>query len=323
VPILSDFPPLFLNAVAIALGLVFGSFLNVVIHRLPRGQNVAWPGSTCPKCGTPIAAYNNLPVLSWLLLLGRSRCCKTPISPRYPLIEAIGGLYAWAIVQTQIACLPEETGIGLVLLTFACHLGLGLSLVAAAFIDLEHLYLPDVLTFFGVALGFVSVFFRTDIELKTSLIGAVFGFLVVWLPFDVLYRRLRGRVGMGLGDAKLVLLAGTWFGISGALFTLLAGAVQGSIIILSVYLARGKIDEPESVEEERRLVAEQLENADFNAREVLLREIAKDPVLAQPKAEGLAQAMVPFGPFLVLALIEYQLFGETFILPFLLGVGGP
>jgi leader peptidase (prepilin peptidase)/N-methyltransferase len=323
VPILGDFPPVFLSTIAIALGLVFGSFLNVVVYRLPRGMNVAWPGSTCPGCGKPIAAYDNLPVLSWLLLLGRARCCRAPISPRYPVIEAIGGLYAWAIVETQILTLPEETGIGHATLYFCCSLGLGLSLVAAAFIDLEHFYLPDVLTFFATALGLASIFLRTDIDLKASLIGGVVGFLVVWLPFDRLYRLIRGRVGMGLGDAKLVMLAGVWFGIPGALYALLAGAVQGSIIILSVYLAHGKLDEPSGVQEERKLAAEELEKLEGEARERLLAEIAKDPVLAKPQAEGLGQSMVPFGPFLVLAIIEYQLFGRTVILPFLLGDGAP
>lgn len=323
VPILADFPPYFLNAVAIALGLVFGSFLNVVVYRLPRGLNVAWPGSACPACGKPIAAYDNLPVLSWLLLLGKARCCKVTISARYPLIEAIGGLYAWAIVQTQTLSLPEDTSIGVALLLFSCHLGLGLSLVAAAFIDLEHLYLPDILTLFAGVLGVLSVFFRTDIDLKASLLGGVVGFLVVWLPFDVLYRLIRGRVGMGLGDAKLVALAGVWFGLQGALFALLAGAVQGSLIILSVYLARGKIDEPDSVKEERQQVERELENLVGDERERLLAELAKDPVLAHPKAAGLGQSMVPFGPFLVLAIIEFQLFGETVLLPFLLGTGAP
>jgi leader peptidase (prepilin peptidase)/N-methyltransferase len=323
VPLLEDFPPGFLSIVAIAFGLVFGSFLNVVVYRLPRGLNVAWPGSACPACGKPIAAYDNLPVLSWLLLLGRARCCKVVISPRYPIIEAIGGLYAWALVQTQILTMPMDTSIGVVILYFGCCLGLGLSLVAAAFIDLEHLYLPDVLTFFGVALGLMSLFLRHDISLKDSLIGGAVGFFVVWLPFDRLYRMIRGRVGMGLGDAKLVMLAGVWFGIKGALFALLAGAVQGCIIILSVYLAHGKIDEPEGVQEERKLAQQALETAEGEAREQLLAELAKDPVLAQPHAEGLGQSMVPFGPFLVLAILEYQLFGESVIMPWLLGIGAP
>jgi leader peptidase (prepilin peptidase)/N-methyltransferase len=323
VPVLADFPPVFLETVATLLGLVFGSFLNVVIYRVPRGLNVAWPGSACPACGAPIAAYNNLPVLSWLLLLGRARCCKAPISPRYPLIEAIGGLYAWALVQTTILSLPSDTSIAQVLVHFACGLGLGLALVAAAFIDLEHLYLPDALTLFAATLGGLSLFVRTDLDWKQSLLGGLVGFLVVWLPFDVLYRRIRGRTGMGLGDAKLVALAGIWFGIPGALFALLAGAVQGSVILLSVYLARGKLDEPEAVKAERREAELALEQATEDERERLAAELAKDPVLAQPAADSLGLSMVPFGPFLVLAIVEYQLFGASIILPWILGAEGP
>jgi leader peptidase (prepilin peptidase)/N-methyltransferase len=320
---LADFPPSFLVVVAVALGLIFGSFLNVIVYRVPRGLNIAWPGSTCPACGKPIAAYDNLPVFSWLLLLGRARCCKARISPRYPLIEAIGGLYAWALVETQILVMPDETSIGLIVLYFCCCLGLGLSLVAAAFIDLEHLYLPDALTFFALALGFGSLFLRTDISWKESLIGGAFGFLVVWLPFDVLYRLIRGRVGMGLGDAKLVMLAGVWFGIQGALYALLAGAIQGTLIILVVYLTRGKLDEPEGVREERKLAEQALLAAEGDEREQLLAELAKDPVLAHPQATGLAQTLVPFGPFLILAIIEYQLFGDSIIMPFILELGAP
>jgi len=323
VPILADFPPVFLLAVATTLGLVFGSFLNVVVYRLPRGLNVAWPGSSCPACGKPIAGYNNLPVLSWLLLLGRARCCGVKISPRYPLIEAIGGLYAYAIVTTQTLTLPTDTSIALAGTLFFCHLALGLSLVAAAFIDLEHLYLPDVLTFGGIGLGLLSLPLRHNIDWKASLLGAAVGFLVVWLPFDVLYRLIRGRVGMGLGDAKLVMLAGVWFGWQGALFTLLAGAVQGSIIILTVFLVRGKVDEPEAVKLERETARLELEKADGAEREQLEALLLKDPVLAQPAAEGLGQSMVPFGPFLVLALIEYQLFGNDVIFPFLFDVTAP
>lgn len=322
-PILADFPPVFLLSFATALGLVFGSFLNVVVYRLPRGLNVAWPGSTCPACGKAIASYHNLPVLSWVLLLGRASCCGAKISPRYPLIEAIGGLYAYALATTQCLSLPSETPIGTVVLLFFCHLALGLGLVAAAFIDLEHLYLPDVLTYGGLAVGLLSLPLRSDVDWQGSLLGAAVGFLVVWLPFDVLYRKLRGRVGMGMGDAKLVALAGAWFGWQGALYCLLAGAVQGSIIILTVYLARGKIDEPEAIQQERAAILEQLERSSDEERAVLEAELAKDPVHAQPAATGLGQSMIPFGPFLVLSLIEFQLFGKSVIFPFLFDVTAP
>lgn len=320
-PCLADFPPVFLASVAVALGLLFGSFLNVVVHRVPRGESIVWPGSRCPSCGQPIRAWNNLPVLSYLLLLGRSRCCRTPISPRYPVIEAIGGLYALAIVEVQIGSLPPETSMLVVLAWFMSSLALGLGLVAAAFIDLEHLYLPDPITYGGIALGIVTVPLRHPMTFVDSLIGGTIGFLIVWLPFDWLYRLIRGKVGMGLGDAKLVALAGVWFGWQGAVFALLAGAVQGTLILFSVVAARGRLEEPEAVQREREAAERELADAVGEERERLEREMAADPVLATPPASGIAAARIPFGPFLVLAIIEYQLFGENVIVPFLFNYG--
>jgi leader peptidase (prepilin peptidase) / N-methyltransferase len=206
VPCLADFPSVFLASVAVALGLLFGSLLNVVVHRVPRGESIVWPGSRCPSCGQPIRAWDNLPVLSYLLLLGRSRCCKTPISPRNPVIEAIGGLYALAIVEVQIGTLPPETSVLVVLAWFTSSLAFGLGLVAAAFIYLEHLNLPDPITYGGIALGVVTVPLRDPMTFVDALLGGVVGFLIVWLPFDRLYRLIRGKVGTGLGDAKLAQL---------------------------------------------------------------------------------------------------------------------
>lgn len=320
-PCLADFPPIFLASVAIALGLLFGSFLNVVIYRVPRGESIVWPGSRCPRCGKPIRAFDNLPVLSYLLLVGRARCCKATISPRYPIIEAISGFYAFAIVKVQIEALPPDTSIAIAFAWFASSLALGLGLLASAFIDLEHLYLPDPITFGGIALGLLTIPLRHETSWLDSLIGGAVGFLVVWLPFDRLYRLIRGRVGMGLGDAKLVALAGVWFGWQGAVFALLAGAVQGTLIILTVLLTRGKIDEPEAIAAEREAAQKELLAAEGAERERLAREIAEDPVLATPPSSSLATARVPFGPFLVLAILEYQLLGPSVILPFLLEYG--
>ncbi len=321
---LAEFPPAFLVLVAVALGLLFGSFLNVVVHRVPRGESVVWPGSHCPGCGQPIRALYNLPILSYLFLLGRSRCCKTQISPRYPLIEAIGGLYAYAILEVQIGALPSETSIAIALAWFASSLALGLGLVAAAFIDLEHLYLPDPITYGGIVLGLLTVPLRHSMTWVDSLLGGAIGFLIVWLPFDRLYRLIRGRVGMGLGDAKLLALAGVWFGWQGAVFALLAGAVQGTLILFAVVAARGTLEEPASVQLQREEAQRDLAHAVGEERERLEREIADDPVLASPAASGFAAARVPFGPFLVLAIIEYQFFGESVILPYLLDYGlGP
>lgn len=300
-----------MTAIAVALGLAFGSFLNVVIYRLPRGESLSHPASRCPGCGKPIRIYDNIPVLGWLLLRGRARCCKIRISPRYPLIEALGGLVAWAIVRAIIFELPDETAWWKVVLLFSSYLALALGLLAAAFIDLEHMYLPDAITLGGTLLGLLSVPLRGG-TFQNALLGAAIGFILVWLPFDFLYGKLRGRPGMGLGDAKLVMLAGAWFGWQGAVFALLGGAVQACIVALTVFLARGRIDEPEAVVRERKELQALLEASEGEERAELERAIARDPLALEPEA-GLGKARLAFGPFLVLATLEYLLFGDVIV----------
>lgn len=295
--------------VGVSLGLVFGSFLNVVIHRLPRGENLAFPASHCTSCGTPIRAFDNLPVLGWLLLRGRARCCKAPISPRYPLVELMGGLLGGTLIQVAVLTLPLDTPLWHGGLLFAAELALGLGLIAAAFIDLSHMYLPDPLTLGGALLGLLTVPLRAGATWQESLLGAAVGFLIIWLPFDRLHRLLRGKPGMGLGDAKLLLLAGAWFGWRGALFALLAGAVQATLAVVAVYLVRGKIDEPEAVKLERAEIEEELAHATPEERALIEAELALDPLASEPEA-GFGNARIAFGPFLVLAVLELLVFGE-------------
>ena len=308
---LADLPGPFVTAVAVALGLAFGSFLNVVIYRLPRGESLSHPPSRCPGCAKPIRIFDNIPVLGWLLLGGRARCCKARISARYPLVEALGGLMAWAIVRVIIFELPDETVWWHVMLSFAVYLALALGLLALAFIDLDHMYLPDPLTLGGAALGLFSVPLRGG-TFQGALLGAALGFVLVWFPFDFLYSKLRGLPGMGLGDAKLVMLAGAWFGWQGAVFALLGGAVQATVVALAVFLAHGRIDEPEAVVQERKELRELLESSEGEARAELEREIARDPLAFEPEA-GLGKARLAFGPFLALATLEYLFFGDVIV----------
>jgi leader peptidase (prepilin peptidase)/N-methyltransferase len=249
-----------------------------------------------------------VPVFSFLLLGGKARCCKAPISPRYPLVEAIGGLLAWAVMRSIVLELPGDPSLGRALAVFAAYLALGLALVAAAFIDLEHMLLPDELTLGGAGLGIATVPLRPDITFKEAILGAAIGFLVVWLPFIVLYEKVRGRPGMGLGDAKLVMLAGAWFGWFGAAFSLLAGAVQATAVMLALLATGRKIEEPQAVIEERRALREALEQAEGPEREVLERELADDPLAKEPEP-GLAAARLAFGPFIVLAILEFMFYG--------------
>jgi leader peptidase (prepilin peptidase)/N-methyltransferase len=321
-PSLADFPPIFLIVFAVLLGLLFGSFLNVVIHRLPRGENIAFPGSHCPHCGRPIKPRDNVPVLSYVLLAGRSRCCKAPISPRYPLVEAIGGLVAWAVMRSIVLELAPETSIARAMAVFFAYLALALALVAAAFIDLEHMLLPDEITLGGAGLGIATVPLRADASFRESLLGAAVGFVVVWLPFVFLYSKIRGRPGMGLGDAKLVLLAGAWFGWLGALFALLAGAVQATAILAAIFATGKKLEEPPAVVEERKALLAALERAEGAEREALERELAEDPLAKEPEP-GLAGARLAFGPFIILAILEFMFYGPLIRSELLSGLSEP
>jgi len=223
--LLADLPVAIVRIYAIAVGLFGGSFLNVVIYRVPRGMSVARPPSHCPACGKRLRFYDNVPVLSYLALGGRARCCKAKISPRYPLVELAGGLLAWAILEMLILPLSEGMSAGRGAAIFFAYLAFALSLVAVAFIDLEHMYVPDAISIGGTVVGIGTYSLRPDVDLVDVLVGAAAGFVVVWLPFSVLYRAVRGRTGMGLGDAKLVMMAGAWFGWRGAL----GGGADGAL----------------------------------------------------------------------------------------------
>jgi len=308
---LSDFPYWFLASVAVALGLTFGSFLNVVIYRLPRGENVAHPPSRCPGCGAQIRAIDNIPLFSWLLLRGKARCCGVKISPRYPLVELVGGLSGWAVLEKVLADTLRGDPWWTPLVLFAAYLALGLGLVAAIFIDLEFMLLPDEITIGGALLGTATASLR-HVPWVTSIAGALGGFLVVWLLFDVLYRLIRGHPGMGLGDAKLMMLAGAWFGWKGAVFALLAGAVQGTLVTLVVFVAKGRIEEPAAVKAERAQMMAHLESLEGEARAELEKELGRDPLATEP-GEGIGRARIPFGPFLAIATLEYLFFGEALV----------
>ena len=297
--ILADVPPWLIRGAAIVLGLLIGSFLNVVIARVPLGQSIATPASHC-VCGKPIAAYDNIPIVSWVLLRARARCCGAKISVRYPLVEAIGGLLTWAIFERVVlAAHPSSEVLPLVAHAIA-DTALALALVAAAFIDLDHMYLPNAITIGGAVFALGTASLREEVGLARSAIGMMVGYFIIYAPFIVLYRLVRGKQGMGMGDAKLLALVGAWFGWPGAVFTLFAGAIQGTIAALVVLARKGKIEEPASIVAERE--------AAIAAGEPLDPE--EDPVALPPEVTG---ARIAFGPFLILAALEFLLFGRTLL----------
>ena len=305
VTFLREVPPVLVRTYAISLGLMFGSFLNVVIYRVPRNMSVVRPRSHCPACGAPIAFYDNIPILSYAWLRGRARCCNARVSPRYLFVELLGGLLAWAIVESIVLQLPADTSIVRALAVFVSDFALALGLTAAAFIDLEHMYIPDSITVGGAIVGLVTASLRGN-TFTEALVGAIAGFAMVWVPFSLVYRVVRGRTGMGMGDAKLVALAGAWFGWVGAMFALFAGAVQGTVGALGILLIRGRIDEPAAVREEKQQVLQELDQMRPEERDAALEALARDP-LYEPNAPGIGRARIAFGPFLVLAILEYLL----------------
>jgi len=308
-----DLPVEVVYPYAILLGLFGASFINVVIYRLPRGMSLVRPGSRCAACGTPVRFYDNIPVVSYLLLRGRARCCRARISPRYLAVELIGGLLAWAILQKLVLRLPSDTSIGRVLAIFTAELAFALALVAVAFIDLEHMYVPDAISVGGTVFGIATVSLRPEIDLKDALLGAAVGFGIVWLPFGVLYKVIRGRTGMGLGDAKLLMMAGAWFGWTGAVFALLAGAVQGTVAAVILLLVHGRIEEPAGVMAEKRETETALAQLSPEERAAAEAELAKDPLYEASSSSSLGLARIAFGPFLVLAMLEYLLIGRDWV----------
>ena len=183
---LADFPPAFLQIVAVAFGLIWGSFLNVVIHRLPRGMSLSRPASHCPACETPIKPYRNIPVISWLLMRGRAPCCGAKVNPRYVVVEVLGGVISLAVLEAIVFAMDPLTPAYHALAVYLAHLAIGLGLLAAAFIDFEHMLVPDSISLGGTVLG-VATFALRDMQLWEAALGAMIGFVVVWLPFVVGY----------------------------------------------------------------------------------------------------------------------------------------
>ena len=211
-----------------AFGAIVGSFLNVVIYRLPRDISV-WhrPPSSCPKCQTPIRWYDNLPVVSWLVLRGRCRSCRSSISIRYPLVElASGALTLLAFMRWGLSI----TGVEVVIFTWV-SLALGL-------IDLDFQILPNRLTYSSILLGLGFSWFGGYTWWLDSLVGALVGALLPTLVI-VIYRLWRGIDGMGWGDVKYLAAIGSVVGLRGCVGVLVVGATLGALVGLGL-IASGK-----------------------------------------------------------------------------------
>ena len=233
--------------IAIVFGLAIGSFLNVVIHRLPKMMERQWrtecaqltdntsaniaaetpigesynlfvPRSRCPVCTQPITALQNIPVISYLVLGGKCAACKTRISPRYPFVELISGVFAgyatWRFGFTL-------AGAGALLFAFA--------MIALTFIDLDTFYLPDDITLPLLWAGLLLNLGNTFVDLPSAVIGAACGYLALWLVFW-LFKLVTGKEGMGYGDFKLLAAIGAWLGWQILPLVILLSSLVGAII---------------------------------------------------------------------------------------------
>lgn len=248
--------PLFYLGCAVLLGLIVGSFLNVLVHRLPIMLQRQWqaearevlelpaadegerydlllPASQCPHCGHRIRAWENIPVLSYLALRGRCSSCRSAISVRYPLVElgcaALTGFIAWYLGPTSAA-------LALMLLSWG--------LLAMSLIDIEHRLLPDALVLPLLWAGLIVNAFELFVPLQAALWGAVIGYLSLWSVFW-LFKIVTGKEGMGYGDFKLLALIGAWGGWQILPLTLLVSSVLGAVIGVVIMRVKGlKADTP-------------------------------------------------------------------------------
>ncbi len=210
------------------VGLCIGSFLNVCIHRLPKGKSIVRPPSACPVCGALIRWYDNIPVLSYLILRGRCRGCKAPISFRYPIVELMTGLFAFLLWERFGASAPT-----LVYFLFIAVL------ILITFIDLDHRIIPDVISLPGIPIGFAASFLLPQVTWIDSLIGIAAGGGSL-LAIAVGYQLLTGKDGMGGGDIKLLAMIGALLGWQGVCFTIMASSFVGTVVGITVMLRSGK-----------------------------------------------------------------------------------
>lgn len=212
------------KVIIILFGLALGSFLNVVIYRLPRHLSLISPPSSCPRCGKRIKVFENIPLLSYLILGGRCSECRTRIPLTYPLVEVLTPL-CFLLLYSQYSFSLHFFASSL----FVC------GLIALGFIDYEHQILPDEITLPGLALALIYSFFRDESNLRGALIGAVFGAGILLLIY-VLYYVLRKKEGLGMGDVTMMLMVGAFLGWKQTLLTLILASFGGSLIGIALIL---------------------------------------------------------------------------------------
>ena len=208
---------LMIVSITFIFGICIGSFLNVCIYRLPHSKSIVFPPSACPECREPIRLYDNIPILSYILLKGKCRNCKTTISVRYPLVELMAGLFAISVYL--------KFGVTFEALIIYCFIA---SLIIIIYIDIDHWIIPDSISLPGILIGFATSFFVDRIHYTDSALGILIGGGTLWLvAFG--YQLLMKKEGMGGGDIKLLAMIGAFIGWKGVILTIFLSSVIGTV----------------------------------------------------------------------------------------------
>ncbi len=230
-PLSQAINPYYWGTVAFLFGTILGSFFSVIIHRVPQGKSIVWPGSHCPSCKKKLALWENTPLIGWLLVKGKCRQCKTPISPRYILLEITAGLIALALFLLFFF-FPERMALD----QFLGFCFLALAFLPILAIDLKHFMIPDVITLPGIVLGLALSLIPGGFTPLDSLIGFLVGGLFLW-GFGAFFSFFLKKEAMGFGDVKLVAMMGALFGYPVALGSIFGGALFGTLGSFILFLA--------------------------------------------------------------------------------------
>jgi len=299
----NEFPVAFVRTFAFLFGALWGSFANVVIYRWPREMSVVRPGSHCFACQKPVAPYDNLPILSYVVLRGRCRHCGARFSPRYAIVELLFAVMATALAE-RVFFTPGDISVAHALAHWVVRFAFVFALLVTAFIDVDEMLVPWFTKWFAVA-PLVAAILLPELEpavgWRMSLLGAAIGYLGLRVVFIDGYRLLTGRPGMGLGDAEVLLLVGALLGPAGVLFALGAGAVQGVIATGIVALAGGRLGPGHAS------VVEDADGGEVDSGTGTDGDAEAGPTKFR------AGTKVPFVPFLALAALEYLLGADALV----------
>lgn len=210
------------------VGAIIGSFLNVCIWRIPREESIVFPASHCPVCSHPIRFFDNIPIISWLILRGRCRDCGASITPRYPLVEAVTAVLA--------VLLYWKYGFSL---QFLCAFLFTAALIVITFIDIDYQIIPDVISLPGIPLCFLAAVFVMGVPFLESLIGILVGGGILYV-IAVGYEWITKREGMGGGDIKLLAMLGAFFGWKSLLFIVLCSSLTGAVVGMTAMVIQGQ-----------------------------------------------------------------------------------